>query len=459
LRILQKNYRQKSSTKNYRFNTTLSTLKKYFSENAQLVVISIIWVIFGMFTGPVVYIIVPLTLFLLYRKQMHLEILLGFFFILTLSDSRLHALSFAASVKNIYILILFLITIKEMRLLENRISFFKYFIPFFLVALVCMFFSPNIGISFQKTLSYFLLFFSVPNYFYIVYKKYGDTLFKAIVFLVSVILVLGLVINVFKPDITNLVGRYRGLLGNPNGIGLYTFLFILFFATVNDARQDIFTRYEKIIIYGIAFFSLLKCGGRTSLVTTLLFFFFKKFYKISPWLGFVIFVLSLYIYQLISNNLADIITYLGLADRFRVNSLENGSGRTVAWEFAWQQIQDNFFIGRGFSYTEYIFRINYDYLSMLGHQGAAHNAYLTIWLDTGLVGLLFYLLGLLVTFVKASINSKLAFPVLFAILFSNNYESWLTASLNPFTIQLLFILTFILINSKKPSVNLITTDG
>lgn len=86
---------------------------------------------------------------------------------------------------------------------------------------------------------------------------------------------------------------------------------------------------------------------------------------------------------------------------------------------------------------------------MLGHQGAAHNSYLTFWLDTGLIGLILYLLGLFFTFVKASFSNKYAFPVLYAVLFSNNYESWLTASLNPFTIQLLFILTVILIQNKK----------
>ena len=153
-------------------------------------------------------------------------------------------------------------------------------------------------------------------------------------------------------------------------------------------------------------------------------------------------------YQLISNNLADIITYLGLQDQFRIDTLENGSGRTIAWDFAWDQIQNDFFIGRGFSYTEYIFRINYEYLSMLGHQGAAHNSYLTFWLDTGLIGLVLYLFALITTFIKASFKSKFAFPVLYAVLFSNNYESWLTASLNPFTIQLLFILTLMFIKNE-----------
>jgi O-antigen ligase len=127
----------------------------------------------------------------------------------------------------------------------------------------------------------------------------------------------------------------------------------------------------------------------------------------------------------------------------RLDTFSTLSGRSVAWEFAWQQIQTDFFIGKGFSYTEYIYKINYDYLSMLGHQGAAHNSYLTFWLDTGLIGLILFLIGLGITFFKASKLSPLAMPLLYAVLLSNNFESWITASLNPFTIQLLIILSVI----------------
>ena len=395
------------------------------------------------------YVFIPAMLLLMYRKGMDLEILLGFFFILTMSDSRLSQLAFAASFKNIYILIIALISLKEMRALEFPIGFYKYFVAFIVVAIVCVIFSPTMGLAFQKTVSYILLLVSVPNYFLFVYKKYGSLLFKAIIFFISLLLLLGLIYNYVDPQVTTLVGRFRGFLGNPNGLGLFTFLAIMFFATLNEHYKNMFTRNEKIIVYGLTFFCLLKCGARGSLVATLLFFFFKKFYKLSPVLGFIIFILTIFVYQIVSENLIDIIVAFGLGDELRVETLENGSGRIIAWKFAWQHIQDNFYIGSGFSYTEYLFRQNYEYLSKLGHQGAAHNAYLTIWLDTGLVGLVAFSGGLMVTFFKASKYSKLAIPILYAILFSNYYESWITASLNPFTIQLLFTLTIIFMLDAK----------
>lgn len=382
-------------------------------------------------------------LFLLYFKSMHLEILLGFFLILTLSDSRLSQLNFAADAKNIYILMISLFSFLEMRNSSTSIDFYKYFIGFFFFAFLVIFFNPNIGLSFQKTLSYVLFLIFVPNYVFTVYQKYGLTAIKSVVYFVVIILALGLLIDLVNPGITHLVGRFRGLLGNPNGLGLYSFLFILLFATVSEHFENLFSRNEKAIIYGIALFCLLKCGARTSLVSVIMFVFFVRFYKISSLLGFVIFVFSVIIYQLVSDNLVNIIVSLGLGSQFRVETLKSGSGRIIAWKFAWDQIQDNFYLGKGFSYTEYIFKQNYEYLSRLGHQGAAHNAYLTFWLDTGLIGLILYMIGLLITFLKAAKRSKLAIPVLYSILFSNYYESWITASLNPFTIQLIFILTII----------------
>jgi O-antigen ligase len=403
-----------------------------------------------MYMGPVVYFVIPAMLFLMYNKGMDLEIFLGFFLILTLSDSRLFQLSFAATVKNIYILIVALIAIKESRSFRISTHIFKYFIPFYLIACVSMFLNPNVGLSFQKTLSYILLFISVPFYFAFLYNKYGVELFRSIVFLCIVILGLGLLIHIVRPDITTLVARYRGLLGNPNGLGLYTFLFILFFSSVNELYPDSFSRNEKLIVYGLSFFSLIKCGARTSLATTLIFFLFKKLYKVSPVFGFVIFIAIIFVYQVVTVNLGQILSSLGLGEEFRVDTLSNGSGREIAWKFAWDQIRFNFYFGKGFSYTEYIYRKNYEYLSMLGHQGAAHNTYLTIWLDTGLVGLITFLLGLLGVFFRAAKKSLLAIPVLYAISFSNFYESWLSASLNPFTIQLLFIMSLIFLQEKVP---------
>jgi len=418
-------------------------INQYLDSNKQFLIIGLIWLFVGIYLGPVYFVLIPAMLLLMYKKQMHLEILLGFFLILTLSDSRSQNFLFAANIKKVYIVLISLFSYQEMKNSNLRIDFYKYFLPFFIIAFICIFFNPNMFLSFQKVLSYVLLFCFLPTYFLIVYKKYGDDLLRSIFWLVCVILFLGILFNFFNSNLTVLVGRYRGLLGNPNGLGLYVFLFLIFFSVVINEKPDIVSRNEKIIIYGICFFSLLKCGARTSLASTLIYFFFKKFYKLSPIIGFFIFILTLVIYQIISDNLIEIITSLGLGDELRVSTIENGSGREVAWKFAWEQINQNFFLGKGFSYTEYIYRANYEYLSLLGHEGAAHNSFLTFWLDVGIIGLVLFLMALFVTFLNLAKLNRSAIPILYAVLFSNQYESWLTASLNPFTIQFIFIISFI----------------
>lgn len=431
-------------------------MREFLIERKQFILIGFLWVIVGVFMGPVHLVVIPLMILLMYSKGLHIEIFLGFFLILTLSDSRLYQLSFAADSKNIYLVLLFLISIKERKHFNSIVLYYKYFIPFFIIAFFCIFYSPNKGLAFQKTLSYLLLLITIPNYFLFVYKQYGSRFLKDIVFLAVFILTLGLIINLVFPNITHFAGRYRGLLGNPNAIGIYCVLLLMFFIILNEYCVDLFTRNQKWFVYSVTFLSLLSSGARTSTLAILLFLFFRKFYKISPWLGFFIFIIIMLVYQIVSLNLVSIITSLGLGEALRVDTIANGSGRIIAWEFAWQQIQENFFIGKGFNYTDYIFYVNHERLSLLGHQGSAHNMFLTFWLDTGLVGLLFYLSALLIVFIKASKKSNLAIPVFYSVLLLSNYESWLTASLNPFTIQLLFILTFLFIkdDNAEPSMEI-----
>jgi O-antigen ligase len=79
----------------------------------------------------------------------------------------------------------------------------------------------------------------------------------------------------------------------------------------------------------------------------------------------------------------------------------------------------------------------------MGHQGNIHNSWLTIWLDTGLIGLILFCVGWLVNFVRAARFTPLVWAVFFGILLSASVESWMVASLNPFTIQLVIILTLL----------------
>ncbi|PCJ83885.1 MAG: hypothetical protein COA57_10375 [Flavobacteriales bacterium] len=205
------------------------------------------------------------------------------------------------------------------------------------------------------------------------------------------------------------------------------------------------------LIYTALLLSLVLSQARTSLFTVLIFFFFNYLYKYSAFLGFLIFLISMFIYQVVLNNIIEIILFLNLEEYLRIDTIEGGSGRYMAWDLAWKNIQKNFFIGKGFVFATDLFHRNYVPLSKLGHEGGVHNSYLNFWLDTGLIGLILYIGGFFMLFIKAAKRNKVALPIMYAVLFSITFESWLTASLNPFTIIFVMIVTLFFIDNESVS--------
>jgi O-antigen ligase len=402
------------------------------------------WALSGMYGGPLVYGVVPLTMFIFKSRNMYMELLLGFFFILILSDSRQDSLAWAADVKNECIVLLTLFLLLNRKDFGAFNTFYQKFIPFFVIAFICVFYSPSeiVSTCFQKTLSYLFLLLVTSNYALRCHREHGIVFYRTLVYFGMGILIFGLALKYINPaQAYGEEHRFRGLLGNPNGLGVFAVLVFLTFSAIKNTFPDIFTRKENIVFYGSVFLSLLMSDSRNSLFAILIFMFFSYFYKISPFLGFILFLMLGLSYEYITTNLVQIIGQLGLSEYLRVETLEKASGRFVAWSFALDNIRQSVWIGKGFEYTNYIYALYADYLSALGHQGNAHNSYLTLWLDTGLLGLAAYLWAFVSTFFQASKKTKLAFPIMYAIFFSTFFESWLTASLNPFTIQLFLILT------------------
>ncbi len=403
------------------------------------------WVIVGMYLGPVAYFYVPLTLFFMKTRNMYMEILIGFFLILTLSDSRRDSLGFAVFTKEIYVIMMGIFLFMDLKSFKPFNRFFVRFIPFFIVAFMCIFNGPddNYYNAFEKTVSYMLLLIVVPNYVLRAHADHGKEFYKIAVILPAVILGIGFVFKIIDPFIVSREGRFQGILGNPNGLGIYALLSFLFLRAGLELYPDLFSKRERNIIYAAILLSIILSGSRGSLFGLLIFIIFSYLFKLSPYIGALLAVVVLGSFGYISENLIGIINTLGLENYLRTETLEEGSGRFIAWSFSWQHINESFWFGRGFEYTEYLFDIkeNVIYLQALGHQGNAHNSYITLWLDTGLVGLLCYVLAFLSCFIKAAGRTRLALPILFAVVFSSFFESWLTASLNPFTIQVIVLLT------------------
>jgi O-antigen ligase len=420
---------------------------KILSQYRNLILIILSWVVVGMYMGPVIYIYLPITLFVMRSRGQYMEMLLGFLLMLILSDSRVERLHFAANAKEIYIILLGIFLFTDRKIFTVLSRFYLSFIPFFIVAILCVFNSPseNSFNAIEKTVSYILLLFVVPNYVQQAYITKGREFYKILIYLGATILLIGFVFKFLNPAMVTREARYEGLFGNPNGLGIFSLLFFLLVAVVNDLNPNLFDRREKTVIYAAIIISIVLSGSRGSLFGILIYFLFSSFYKISPFLGSFVVILFIAGYSYISSNLVGVISSVGLQDYLRVSTLEAGSGRFIAWQFSWKHIQESFWLGRGFEFTNYLFDIkeNVIYLQALGHQGNAHNSYITLWLDTGLIGVLAYIFAFAGSFIKAARKTRLALPIMYASLFSSFFESWLTASLNPFTIVLFIVLSIL----------------
>lgn len=419
----------------------------YLKENIQLFVILIVWLITGIYGGPIVFGLVPLTMLLMDRKEMYEELLIGYLFVLILADSASPALLFAKNLKNIYISILALIFFLRYKDLFAGNSLFKLFLPFLFFSVVTMSFSVSDSYFFtsvQKTISYALTILVLPNMIETLFSKYKSDFLKRILFFALVFLIIGYMLKYIMPDLAVLTGtRFRGVFGGPNGLGIFCVLIYIVFFIVDHTYTSLFTRNERRLIYLFIFLSVIGSGSRNALIAIAIFYTFQKFFGMSPFLGFLIFLAALFVSEIVSSNAVAIINSLGLGSYFRVQTLEEGSGRLIAWGFAWQQIQHNFFIGRGFAYNEFYMRQHYGMLLKLNHQGGIHNSFLTFWFDQGLIGLLIYLRSYILLFIKSAKRTKFAFPAMFAISFTAFFESWLVGSLSAFAFMGIFIFTIL----------------
>ena len=394
---------------------------------------------------------VIVTFLLILKRADYTRIFFAVVFALLFSDSYLKPFAFAATAKIGIIVILFLYILsnfKDFRGYSNKI--FLYFLPFLGFALLASAWSVNPITAAQKSLSYGIVFFVIPILFQRA-RAENEFFTRDVIVCYGLFLFAGISLWIINPEAGTLAGRFRGLMGNPNGLGtLITVLVIMVFVMY---KQKVWKHAIDVqtwaFFIGMTAASLFLCGSRTALFAILLFFLFTWLRYFTNFGTLVLFIAILVSYNYILTNLPIIVTALGLEEYLRLDTLEEGSGRFVAWNFAWEQIQHQYFLGGGFGYTEYIYKEYYHYLIQLGHQGNAHNSYLTLWLDTGLVGILLFLVGIIRTILSSLKKSLYTLPVFYAILFSANFESWLAASLNPFTSLLLISLT--MISTHDPS--------
>ena len=413
-----------------------------------MIIATIIVAITGAILPIVSYFLVPIIFVLFMVKGYHKEVLLFFYVILVFSDNP--DMFFAKKIKPLLIIIFALFAIKNSNLLAGN-KIFKSFAIFFSYTILLLLISPIFVKALQKNLSYILLFLIIPGYVTYLIDREGPKILLDMVNLSVLLMIIGLVlVPIFPNMVYSHGGRLHGLLGNPNGLAMMCLFNFILFQLFKDtfSKMNILSRINNITIISVIMLTLYLTGSRTSWLALLIFLFFRQFSGISPTISLVMVLFIVLVYDYVFILGLTMIDQLGLGNQFRLEgaqSIENASGRTIAWRYAWEEIQKNMFFGRGWSYDEYwIFGPIQKTLNLLNHQGGVHNVYLILWLNTGAVGLLLYLFSFIQLFFEAAKNSGLALPILFACLFVANFEPWLAASLNPYTIQFIICIAVIL---------------
>lgn len=415
---------------------------EFVKTHIAFLLIFILWVLTGIYFTPLSLIIVVVSFFLFIKKEFYQELVIGFLGLLFLSDS--YYLGFAKEVKP-YVLFLvgfyFIYRAKNFRPLTR---IYMPFIFFFALVFILLIRNPTPWISFQKIISYFFLYLTLPSYFFYVFREKGHKFFLDMFNFINLLLLSGFLMFFIDKEVAISHGnRYRGIMGNPNDIGMFNVVMFILYYTINDYFKGLFSKRDKLFTYVLNLSTVIWSGSRTAMICIAIFLLSKRTQKISPFLTVLVFIIIALAYTLIMDNMVLIAHAFGLDSYLRLDTIKEGSGRIHAWRFAWKHIQDNFFIGKGWDYNQYLFSLKETRLLLnpLNHEGDVHNIYLGFWLDTGLVGVILFFSALFYVFYQASRRTHLAFPALLSLLFMGMYEPWLIASMNPYTIMMLFILT------------------
>ncbi len=420
-------------------------------NNSGYIVIMALWSVVGMLSTPLAFVVILGNLILFFAKERYFEALLGMLFLFILSDNTQELWQFAKDIKPYYLLLFGVLVITKYDQLINMSIVIKALTGFLVVSLICVQFSHDAFVAAQKTISYGLILIVVPNIVIYEFNRLGKVFFSNVIAFTIIIHLISLSVIITFPEVgTSHGGRWQGAFGNPNGLGLFLIVSYLLYAAIKKEFPNIFTRNENVFYMLLTFGFIWLSGSRTALISVLIFEFITFGFKYSKQLTVIALGAFIIYFDFLYDFLLKLLYDLGLSDDLRLDNIQEGSGRVIAWLFSWEDIKQNTLIlGKGMGYDEFIMKANARTLGELGHEGGVHNSYLIIWLNTGLIGLLAFVFGYFRLFIQGIKRKSYGFAFVFAILFSANFEPWLTSSLNPFMTIFLIGLSLMLTNNNS----------
>jgi O-antigen ligase len=427
-------------------------LREFFERHRLLLLYIIPGIFFaGYFSTPAALVLSVIATFYLLKEGKHDSVILLLVIALVFGDTRMYEFLFAKPLRIVMMVILSAYSLWEFRLGYYQFNkLFLFFMPFFVVSLLALVFSPMLDLGISKTISFALLYFLAFHYLYYRFRQHQITLLVDIMFMCHLVIFAGLVLLPIFPWMVSYGGlRYNGMLGNPNGMGLFCVLVTPITIYVFEKVPGIAKRYKNLAWIAL-FLSLAMCSSRNSILSITIFWTLYFAFRGNSIKGliFIFVVMPLATLFIMTVDFVALAQDLGLERYLRLQDIESGSGRVHAWEFALELIEKNPIVGCGFACEEYnyLYRMNFRLL-VTGHQGGVHNSYLAYLINTGFVGSILYF-GFLVAIFRFMKSYRITIPIAVSFAMSAMFESWLFSSLNPFHILLLIIMVWFLVDSQ-----------
>ena len=317
-------------------------------------------------------------------------------------------------------------------------NFGNFFIPFTIIAVSVSFFS-NLGVqSILRSLAFLIVPLVIFKFVSLLYSYNSIRTSEIIITFLFIYFSINLLFFFFPFINVYTDGRFRGLTGNPNGLGMICYFCYCILTLISRRNLTTYTPYFFFIFKLILLILIIITSSRTSLIALLAFESFVRFINFNKFLLSVTFLFLIVIST--SINFSSLVQSLGLSSFLRVDSIVDFSGRLEVWNVALEEIKSFLLFGNGMSYD--IFFIN-DYADRFVNSNERHwsgiwNSYLSLLLNVGVVGLVAYFYFWIKIYNKPSF-SNLSFPFVFGCLLIGITESWMNASMNAMTpLMLLF---------------------
>ena len=248
------------------------------------------------------------------------------------------------------------------------------------------------------------------------------------------VLLASAILTLVARESTFLGGRWRGVFGNPNEIS-HWWLFVFLLGLVDAAKRR--KSIRKWLVGGTLL--VLVTGTRGAFVAMCVGAFGVYLYLANraTRLQGVFFAATLGALLIYGGTIFNAFVSALPENLSRLDSIQTGGGRFLAWSFAWEEIMLEPWFGQGGGYEERFFYANSDYFSFHNHQGLSHNSWLAFAMNYGIPAAMVLIVGLLASLRVA--QNQFGRIILPAMLISLTIEGWLTAPMSASSPMLFFV--------------------